>query len=257
MQIGCCCPVEQSLTAQAAGFDYLECPLVSLLADEDETAFAPVLAAYQAVPLPVRAFNIFLPRDLKVVGPEVDRERVQRYVRVALARAQRVGAHLVVFGSGAARQVPEQFPRSEAVAQLVQFLDDVAGVAAETGITIAIEPLNRKESNIINSVAEAVELARQVGRPEIRVLADFYHMAEEDEPLEHLVKYKDWLAHIHVADTGRLAPGTGEYPYGRFAGQLAQAGYEGMVSIECRWNDFAAEAGPAVQFLHQALNDRR
>ncbi len=96
-------------------------------------------------------------------------------------------------------------------------------------------------------------MARQVGRPEIRVLADFYHMDEENEPLEHLVKYKDWLAHIHVADTVRLAPGTGQYPYEKFAGQLAQAGYEGLVSIECRWNNFAAEAGPAVQFLRQVL----
>jgi sugar phosphate isomerase/epimerase len=256
MQIGCCCSLEQGPAAQAAGFDYLECPLVSLLADEDEAAFAPVLAAHRASPLPVRAFNIFLPRDLKVVGPEIDRERVQRYVRVALTRAQRVGARLIVFGSGAARQVPEQFPRNEATVQLVQFLDSAAGVAAETGLTIAIEPLNRKESNIINSVAEAVELARQVNRPEIRVLADFYHMAEEEEPLEHLVKYKDWLAHVHVADTGRLAPGTGQYPYERFASQLAQAGYEGRVSIECRWNDFAAEAGPAVQFLRRVLNSR-
>ena len=106
-------------------------------------------------------------------------------------------------------------------------------------------------------MAEAVELAHQVGRPGSRVLADFYHMAEEEEPLEHLVKYKDWLAHIHVADTGHLAPGTGQYPYERFAGQLAQAGYEGMVSIECRWNDFAAEAGPAVQFLRRVLKGWR
>jgi sugar phosphate isomerase/epimerase len=254
MQIGCCGAVERGPVAQAAGFDYLEGPLVSLLGDEDEAAFAPVLAAYRASPLPVRAFNIFLPRDLKVVGPEIDRERLQRYIRVTLARAQTIGARLIVFGSGAARQVPEQFPRDQAIAQLVQFLRSVAEVAAATGITIAIEPLNRKESNIINNVAEGVELARQVDRAEIQVLADFYHMDEEAEPLEHIVKYKDWLAHIHVADTGRLAPGTGQYPYETFAAHLAQAGYEGMVSVECRWNDFAAEAGPAVQFLRRVLN---
>lgn len=253
MQIGCCGPLDRAPAALAAGFDYLECPLTSLLAEQDEAAFAPVLAAYQASPLPVHAFNIFLPRDLKVVGPEVDPERWQRYVEVALSRAQAIGARLIVFGSGAARQVPESFPRAEATAQLVEFLRGVAGVAAATGITIAIEPLNRKESNIINSVAEGVDLARQVDRPQIRVLADFYHMDEEAEPLDHIVKYKDWLAHIHVADTGRLAPGTGQYPYQTFAAQLAQAGYDGMVSVECRWNDFSAEAGPAVEFLRRVL----
>lgn len=253
MQIGYCGPVETGLAAQAAGFDYLECPLTSLLGDEDEAAFAPVLAAYRASPLPVHAFNIFLPGDLKVVGPEVDQARLQSYLEVTLTRAQTIGARLIVFGSGAARRVPEQTPRDKAIAQLVQFLRNVAEVAAATGITIAIEPLNRKESNIINSVAEGVELAQRVDRPEIRVLADFYHMDEEVEPLEHIVTYKDWLAHIHVADTGRLAPGTGQYPYETFAAQLAQAGYEGMVSIECRWRDFAIEAGPAVQFLRRVL----
>jgi sugar phosphate isomerase/epimerase len=126
-------------------------------------------------------------------------------------------------------------------------------VAATQGLTIAIEPLRQAESNVINTVAQGVEIAQRVERETVRVLADFYHMDEEAEPLEHLVSYKDWLAHIPVADTGRYAPGTGNYPYQAFSAYLGEAGYSGYISIECRWQDFAAEAAPAVQFLRQVF----
>jgi sugar phosphate isomerase/epimerase len=254
MQIGCCCSLDQAEVAHAAGFDYLECTLTSLLPEADEAIFAPIRARYQAAPLPVRTCNVFLPSDLKVVGTQVDEARLRRYVETALARAQQVGIRLAVFGSGTARMVPDGFGRDAAQAQLVRFLQGVAEVAAETGITIAIEPLNRKESNILNSVGEAVALAQQVDRPSIRVLADFYHMDEEGEPLSEISRYGGWLAHIHVADSGRLAPGTGTYPYERFVAELRAAGYAGDVSVECRWRNFAAEAGPAVQFLRRVFD---
>lgn len=253
MRFGCCCSIEQAAIAHAAGFDYMECTVVSLLPEATEVMFAPVLEKYQAAPLPVRACNVFLPGDLKVVGPEVDWPRVESYVRTALRRVCLIGAEVVVFGSGKARLVPDDFARATAETQLVDFLHLVAEVATSHALTVVIEPLNRKESNILNSVAEGVALAERVNRPSIQVLADFYHMDEEQEPLQHLLTYKDWLAHIHVADTDRRAPGTGHYPYAAFVDLLQQAGYDGMVSIECRWEDFAAEAGPACRYLHQVF----
>lgn len=253
MRFGCCCSIEQAAVAHAAGFDYIECTVVSLLPEATEPIFAPVLEKYQAAPLPVSACNVFLPGDLKVVGPDVEWSRVEHYVRTALRRVRLVGANLVVFGSGKARMVPDDFARADAEAQLVDFLQLVGDVAHAHAMTVVIEPLNRKESNILNSVAEGVALAERVNRPAIRVLADFYHMDEEQEPLRALVDYKEWLTHIHVADTGRRAPGTGSYPYAEFVDLLDQAGYDGLVSIECRWEEFAAEAGPACRYLHEVF----
>lgn len=253
MKFGCCASIDNAEAVYRAGFDYLEAGVTSLIPDEDDTTFAPVLEKYQASPIPVAAFNLFLPRDLKIVGPEIDMARMEQYVQRAVARIQAVGATIAVIGSGGSRNVPEGFSRGEATAQIVRFLKLVADAADPTDVTIAIEPLNRKESNIINSVAEGVEIARQVDRPSIRVLADFYHMDEDDEPLDTLTANQDWLAHIHVADSGRLAPGTGSYPYAEFVDQLRQAGYQGMVSVECRWNDFEAEAAPSVKFLRHVF----
>lgn len=253
MQFGCCASIDQAEAVHAAGFDYLEAGVTSLIPDQDNDAFSAVLAKYQASPIAVQAFNLFLPRDLKIVGSDVDEARMKHYAREAIARIEQIGATIAVIGSGGSRSVPEGFSRDEAAQQIVHFLTIVADEADNSAVTIAIEPLNRKESNIINSVAEGVGIARQVNRPSIRVLADFYHMDEDDEPLDTILEHKDWLAHIHVADTERGAPGTGQYPYAEFVNLLQRAGYDGMVSIECRWQDFEAEAGPSVTFLRKVF----
>ena len=81
-------------------------------------------------------------------------------------------------------------------------------------------------------------------------------MVLESEPLDHLLTYKDHIRHIHVADTDRLAPGTGSYPYAEFAHLLHQINYNNRISVECRWTDFAAEATPALQYMRKVFAQR-
>ena len=59
----------------------------------------------------------------------------------------------------------------------------------------------------------------------------------------------DYIHHVHVADTERKAPGTGEFDFDGFFGALKEAGYDGRISIECRWDDFDTEAPKALEFL--------
>jgi len=211
------------------------------------------LAKYQASPIPIQAFNLYLPRDLKIVGPEIDHPRMEQYVKRSVARIRQIGATRAVMGSGGSRSIPEGFPRDQAVAQIVHFLNLLADETDGTELVIAIEPLNRRESNVINSVVEGMEIAQMVNRPSIRVLADFYHMDEDDEPLDNMVKCKDWLEHVHVADSNRQPPGGGDYPYSEFVSLLRQADYDGMVSIECPWSDFPSQAPLAVEFLRRVF----
>jgi len=150
--------------------------------------------------------------------------------------------------------LPDGFSREKGKEQIVQFLHMVADVAEPLDLTIVIEPLNQKESNIINSVPEAVEFAKLVNRKSIKALADFYHMDEERESLTNISEYKNLIKHIHVADSGRLAPGTGTYPYSEFVNQLRQSNYNGRVSIECKWNDFDSEVIQSLTFLKKQLN---
>ena len=69
------------------------------------------------------------------------------------------------------------------------------------------------------------------------MLADFFHMDEENEPFETLREHRDWVVHIHLADTGRRNPGTGSYDYDRFFGLLREIDYQGLMSAECKVAD--------------------
>ncbi len=249
MKFGCCCAIDQSEIAHTAGFDFIECTVLSL--QPENADFAPIAATYAAAALPVKAFNVLLPGDLKIVGPAVDEGRIERYMQSALERVAAIGATVVVFGSGRARTIPDGFEAATAEAQLIRFLQLAGDMAEPYGITIVIEPLNRRESNMINSVSEGVELAAVADRSAVLVLADLYHIQVEGEALAQIERCAPWLRHIHVADSGRFAPGTGEYPYPKFFGSLHAIGYDGLISVECTWRDFAAEAPAAVDFLRR------
>ena len=242
MKIGWCAPLKDAGLIKEAGYDYIELPLAA-------QNFAP--AARIASPLPVGAFNTFFPQAMRIVGPDVDEAKLDNYLARAAEIMENVGAKAAVMGSAWARNVPDGFDRKRAEDQIVRALDRIADRLKGTGVTLAIEPLHRQESNIINSVAEGVAFARRVNRPEIRVLADFFHMDEEDEPLDTLRENRDWIVHIHLADTGRRNPGTGSYPYGRFLGLLKEIGYAGMMSAECKITDPAADMRHSQAFLRR------
>jgi len=90
-----------------------------------------------------------------------------------------------------------------------------------------------------------------LNRPEIRVLADFYHMDEENEPLSEVATHMEWLSHIHLADTGRFNPGTGSYDYDTFFGYLKTANYRGMLSAECTVKNPEADMRQSLAFLRR------
>ncbi|NHN31375.1 sugar phosphate isomerase/epimerase family protein [Paenibacillus agricola] len=245
---GWCMPIEHAEELQKYGYDYIECAVAPLLT-LDDVAFKKALPLYVNSAIPVKAWNVLFPGDIKVVGPEVNEEIVRKYLARAVETMVQAGSSIFVFGSGRSRSIPEGWERARAEEQILSLLNIIAGELKGTNLVLAIEPLNTKESNIITSVSEGVYFAKQINDPAIRVLADFYHMDEESEPLDTIVANKDWLSHIHVADTGRLAPGTGQYPYESFVAQLKAAGYNGMVSAECTLNDRDKELPASLEFM--------
>ena len=254
MKLGCCAGIEKAAILYQAGFDFIECTVVSLIPEAGEEEFKPILRRYQESPIPVESFNILLPGDLKIVGEQVDTVRIQNYLSIALKRVKQIGADTVVFGSGGARTLPNGFSPKKGEEQIVEFLHMAADVADPLDLTIVIEPLNKKESNIINSVPEAAAFAKLVNRKSIKALADFYHMDEEKESLAHIYENKELVKHIHVADTARFSPGTGSYPYSDFVNQIRQSQYNGRIAIECNWNDFETEVKQSLIFLKKQLN---
>lgn len=246
----CTCP--EAVPALAPGYAHIELSAAAVLAGQNRAADAVDLSALQAIRPPVRVFNCFVPGDIRTVGPDVSKEQVESYVGATITRAAAVGAEVIVFGSGGSRRVPEGYSRASAWDQIVWFLGLCADHAELHGVTIAIEPLNRNECNILNSYRESVQMACEVARPaSIKVLADTWHMAVEEEPLEHILDAPEWLAHVHLADSpGRGHPGSGAFPFDRLFAILHEIEYAGRVSLECGWPDDMTQAtAEALAFL--------
>ena len=234
MQYGVCGGPEIARAASRAGFDYVEMGVGSLLKPrEDPASFAAALKGARAAGLPCPTNNSFVPGDLKITGENVDPAALKQYVTTAFQRAQEAGVRVIVFGSGGARRIPDGFDRARARQQIVEFLRMLAPIAAEHGVTVAIEPLCRKECNVLNTVRECGEMAREVNHPAVRLLVDSYHLLIDRDSVEDIVRYGDLLAHVHIATVpNRFAPGLEECDLQPFFDALAKAGYTGRVSIE-------------------------
>ncbi len=236
MRFGCCGGIADAPLIRDAGFEYIELPVGTLMSATDEAAYQRIMDEILAMGLPVEACNVFIPATLKITGPGVEREPLWHYAATALQRMGEIGVRVCVFGSGGARSIPEGFDRTQARDQLAAFLDHVQGASARHGVRVVIEPLNRGESNIFNSVAESDEFNQSHGLSGIGVLADLYHIAVEGETDEGMIAAGDRLGHVHVADADRSAPGEGAATdYAGFFQTLKRMGYPGTISIEARW----------------------
>ena len=241
--------------AAQAGFDYIEMTVGELLKPrEDEAACAAALAEVRQGGLPCPAGNVFVPGDLKITGPTANLALLESYVTTACHRAERAGVKVIVFGSGGARRIPDRFERSEAWKQLVAFCRMLAPVAAAHGVTVAIEPLNQAECNVLTSVGECARLVREVDQSSIRLLVDAFHLLKDHDSIEDIVVNGDILAHVHVATIpGRLAPGMETCDLAPFFTALQRAGYAGRVSIEAKLPNQAKDLRQSLELMKNWL----
>ena len=232
------------------GYDYADIGASTLLPFAPESEFAPVRERLRSAPVRAEALGGFLPGNLKVVGPVVDWPRVRDYLEVTLGRAAEVGVEVVNWGSAESRMVPPGFSYARAFEQLERFCVLADEIAQRNRQTIVIEAINPRECNIVYYVRDALHLAQVVNLSRIRVLADYYHMAKQDEPMEHLLEAGAWLQHAHTSDDHRRFPSPDGYDQRRFLQYLKRAGYAGRLSFECRApEDFDGEARRAVEYV--------
>jgi sugar phosphate isomerase/epimerase len=255
--IGVCTSVKNAQVLKQAGASFIEEGVRwFLVPDKPDADFAPKLEAARASAVPVKAANCFLPGSLKSVGADANHEGVLAYAETAFQRAKQAGIETIVFGSSGSRAVPEGFSARDAELQFVALLAKMAPLAEADGVTVVVEPLNKGEVNFINTLLEGARLVEPVAHPNIRLLADIFHMMRMDEPASHIHDVAHLLHHVHIAEKAeRTPPGAAGDDFKPYLAALAKKGYKGPLSIECRWKDLAVQLPKAVETIRTQWPD--
>jgi D-psicose/D-tagatose/L-ribulose 3-epimerase len=259
MKYGCCgsmvaiepdgTGVEIIEKLDAIGYDYIELSLAHIMA-LSETDFMGLKKRVRDAGIPCETCNNFFPSSIHLTGPHEDENKTMEYSRKALERASQLGVEVIVFGSAPAKNIPDGFPCNRAWNQIVKMLKTIAPIAQELGITITIEPLNKIESNLINTIYEGLQLVKSVDMDNIQLLADYYHMTVSNEAYEVILESWQTIKHVHFAEVlGRRFPKTLKEEYLQFFGNLKNADYKDRVSIEAYSNNVLNDATIALKIL--------
>ena len=141
------------------------------------------------------------------------------------------------YGMFSRRLPPFEPPRTaeEDRRVLVDGFGELAEHAETEGVLICLEPLNRYEDHMINTLAQAVEICEAVGSEAMGVCADTYHMnIEETDLAASIMSSGSWLRHVQVSDSNRLEPGAGHLDWSALLGALVAAGFRAPLAYECR-----------------------
>ncbi|WP_205439428.1 sugar phosphate isomerase/epimerase family protein [Halobacillus ihumii] len=157
------------------------------------------------------------------------------------------------------RLPPMESPRSQeedwkTVSDSLLYLEKAA---EETGTTIFLEPLNRYQDHMINTIADARAYIEENGLQHTKIIGDFYHMnIEEDSLIGSLHANRDLIKHIHIADNHRYQPGTGSIDFEECYAQLRDDNYAGYVTIEGRIRGEHQEEAykKSIAYLKSLLN---
>ena len=163
-------------------------------------------------------------------NPAVRAAAVQR-VKEHVPFAARVGAQIII---GLLRGIVKPgVSHEQAMRWLIEALRECCEAAAPAGVRLCLEPINRYETTLVNSVAQGLELIAAVGADNFGLLLDTFHMnIEEPTMASSLRAAGDRLFHLHVADSNRWHPGAGHINFAHLRVVLEDMGYDGWVSGE-------------------------
>lgn len=258
MKLGLCAHPADLAPYPEVPFDFIEASVQRFLMPEASAAdFAPLAKSARQLSRPLVSANAFLPNDLKVAGPEADFARLASYADTAFARAQAVGMDTIIFGSGGARQVPEGWATAKGFEQYVEGLRICGPLAEKHGITLVVEPLNRAECNLVNTVEEGAEAVRRAGHPRVRLLVDFFHLRRNGESPDSIERHAELITHAHLAENGeRAQPGRRGDDFRPYLRALRRASHCRRLTFECAWMpDLQTAMAASVNTVRRQLAD--
>lgn len=216
--------------AQQLSLDFIELPLLCPETFEAAAVRRRLEALdYEAVTSTVLTADT----DLTSEQPEI-RARGVAYLRDCVLKTQQIGASSLsgVIYSQHVKPVNRR-PRPQEWEWAAEGLREVADYALDLGVTIGLEPVNRYETYLLNTCEQALRLRDMIGRPNVRIHLDTYHMNIEEKSFYEATKLAgDSLVHYHLCENDRGIPGTGLVDWDGIFRALAEIGYQGYAALE-------------------------
>ncbi len=234
MKFGVCNPYTNIKLLKDEGYDYIEL-CFNVIASMSDREFSKVYKEIERYSFPAESYNGFFGSDIKLVGDNVDLKAIEEHAKNGFKRAAELGGKVAVLGSGGARTIPDGFDRNTAEEQFIRVLRICGDAAGEVGMEIVIEPLQVKETNLINTVAEGLEFCKRAAHEKVFCLADFYHVFKSGESLDAIENSGGLLHHVHIAraNADRKIPDSSDIesciPW---ANALKKCGYDARISLE-------------------------
>lgn len=217
--------------ASRIGFDAIEI----FAPDGDTIRSLPIQSMLDQFPLRIAAFGTgagMVKNGLSLSHPDDShRLRAQQFVG-SIIEAAAVWQAPVIVGSMQGRWTAE-CDRSTTLSLLRESLNSLGQFAGDRGIELLYEPLNRYETNLVNTLGNAVDLIRSLSVSNVRLLADLFHMnIEEANIADSLTSALPFIGHVHLADSNRRAAGLGHMDYQPIAAAILSGGYDRYLSAE-------------------------
>jgi sugar phosphate isomerase/epimerase len=175
------------------------------------------------------------PKGLHVSGPDaLLRQRSWEHIRDLIDLCADLGAGgVMVFGSPQQRSTTGGLTRAEATRNFIDGLAGVAPHAAHRQVRVLVEALPANQSDVVETLEEAVAVVREIGSPYVQTMFDVHNAIDETLPHAALVeRWFDYIRHVHVNELDGRRCGAGDYDYQPVLEVLRRRNYAGWVSLE-------------------------
>ncbi|HSN94327.1 MAG TPA: sugar phosphate isomerase/epimerase family protein [Anaerolineaceae bacterium] len=239
----------------AAGYDCIEMHMHEIMG-MDQDAFEALKVKLADSPIVCEVLDNPIPLDKVIADDSFDLDFYRVYLEKGAERAAQMGVKFYVFGNGRTRSLPMDGDIQAAKEKNLTFMRMLADVAAERGITVLIEPLAPRVSNVVQSIPEALKYIEEIGKPNMDTFLDYRWFVDREHPYSMIVDFAEHIRHVHIDNPltpfpQRVIPRADDgNDYAHFFEALQKIDYQGIISIEANtFVDFSQDLRDGLSFL--------
>jgi sugar phosphate isomerase/epimerase len=232
----------------AAGYDHIEMHMHEIMG-MDQEAFTNLKWRLADSPISCEVLDNPVPLDKVVADDSFDLDYYRDYLEKGAERAAQLG-------NGKTRSLPEEGDIQTAKEKNLNFIRMLADIAGEKDITVLIEPLAPRVSNVVHSIPEAVKYIEEIVKPNLDTFLDYRWFVDRKHPFSMIEKFGKHIRHVHIDNPltpfpHRVIPRVDDgHDYTPLFDSLQKIDYQGIISIEANtFSDFPQDLRDGIKFF--------